>query len=264
METVLDIGEVARRTGLSLRALRFYEARGLVQPLRSEGGRRIYGAGELARLNAVVALKRAGFPLAAIARMLGAGRVDLGRLVAVQLDTLDARAAEIADARALLLSVQSRIDRGEPIDVATLCSLIEKGNDMGQERMKGVVDRFYTPEQQAEWRNHWAKVDKGFDPEAYQAQWAALSARIEAALPLDPACARAQAFVDEWFALLKPFSQVATPEMWDGARRVYAEASPEETGFSRRLWDFIGEATNARIAAGGTIEGPPWMTGLGN
>ncbi|MFZ5748295.1 MAG: MerR family transcriptional regulator [Pseudomonadota bacterium] len=40
MEDVHDIGDVARRTGLTHRALRFYEARGLVQPLRSDGGRR--------------------------------------------------------------------------------------------------------------------------------------------------------------------------------------------------------------------------------
>ena len=59
MTTMLDIAEIARATGLSSRALRFYEARGLIRPLRSEGGRRIFGAGELERLHAIVALKRA-------------------------------------------------------------------------------------------------------------------------------------------------------------------------------------------------------------
>ncbi|MEJ8631597.1 MerR family transcriptional regulator [Sphingomonas sp. I4] len=63
---MLDIAEIARATGLSSRALRFYEARGLIRPLRSEGGRRIFGAGELERLHAIIALKRAGFTLAAI------------------------------------------------------------------------------------------------------------------------------------------------------------------------------------------------------
>ncbi len=72
---MLDIGDVARLTGLTLRALRFYEARGLVAPLRTAGGRRVYGSGELARLNAAVALKQAGFSLAEIGRLLkGAGR----------------------------------------------------------------------------------------------------------------------------------------------------------------------------------------------
>ncbi len=44
MEDVVDIGDVAQATGLKLRALRFYEARGRVRPLRTAGGRRVYGA----------------------------------------------------------------------------------------------------------------------------------------------------------------------------------------------------------------------------
>ena len=82
----LDIAEVARRTGLTVRALRFYEARGLVAPLRSASGRRFYGAGELARLNAVAALKRAGFSLAEIGGLLAQRRADLARLVTARLE----------------------------------------------------------------------------------------------------------------------------------------------------------------------------------
>ena len=58
MET-FAIAEVARRTGLTMRALHFYDARGLVRPLSTAAGRRVYGAGELSRLHAVVASKRA-------------------------------------------------------------------------------------------------------------------------------------------------------------------------------------------------------------
>ena len=38
----LDIRDVVRMTGLTSRALRFYEARGLVTPLRTYSGRRLY------------------------------------------------------------------------------------------------------------------------------------------------------------------------------------------------------------------------------
>ena len=43
MEQPLDIRDVVRMTGLTSRALRFYEARGLVTPLRTYSGRRLYG-----------------------------------------------------------------------------------------------------------------------------------------------------------------------------------------------------------------------------
>ena len=81
-------------------------------------------------------------------------------------------------------------------------------------------------------------------------QWAELSARIEAALPLDPASAEAQAFLDEWQALLKPFTDVATSEMMAGATKLYQRMDEwkdeQKPPFSRAVWDFIKAAGAAR------------------
>lgn len=239
---MLDIAEVARRTGLTVRALRFYEARGLVGPLRTAGGRRCYGAGELARLNAVVALKRAGFSLAEIARLLHERRPDLGRLVAARLAEVERRAAELVATRALLTAVRSRIDRGEPIDVATLCSLIQTGGmTMEQENWKMVSDRFMSPEGKRDFAA--TAYPDGFDQAACSARWTDLASRIEAALPLDPQSDRARAFKREWGELLKPFGTIATPAMKQGVERMYdriGEWKGEQTPpFSAAIWDFI-------------------------
>ncbi len=266
MIETLEIGEVAERTGLSHRALRFYEVRGLVRPLRLANGRRAYGPGELARLNAVVALKRAGFSLAEIAHTLSGREADLEALVSAQISDLDRKLDDLTASRGLLVTVQSRIDRGEPIDVATLCSLIRAGERVVEpENWKAVTDRYFTPQEKADWQEKMAQVPDGFDQEAYGQLWKDLSARIEAAMPMEPASDQAQSFVDEWFALLKPFSQVATPAMWNGTVRMYddmdrwpAKADP---GFSGDVWRFIQSATQARRAAGGTIDGPEWMKG---
>lgn len=266
MIEVLDIGAVAAATGLSQRALRFYEARGLVRPLRLANGRRVYGRGELARLHAVVALKSAGFSLAEIGRTLAGRHPDLARLVAAQIADLNRRQATLAQARALLGTVQSRIDRGEPIDVATLCSLIRTGDDrMERENWQAVTDRYFSPEDKAAFGAAQAALPPGFDPEAYATQWKELGARLQAALPLDPAGATAQAFVDEWFALLKPFSAVATPAMWSKTAALYADRAnwpaPADPGFSAEAWQLIQDAIRHRRANGGTIDGPAWMAG---
>lgn len=242
MEDFLDIGEVARRTGLTLRGLRFYEARGLVKPLRTDGGRRIYGSGELARLNAVVALKRAGFPLAQIGQLLGRGPVDLGRLIEARIEALAARQTEIAEASALLKNVQSRIDRGEPIDVATLCSLIRSGDRMmEQENWRAVTDRYLSDEAKADFAQ--AAMPADFDQADYSARWADLSARIEAALPLDPRSEQARAFHAEWNALLAPFRAVATPAMMQGVGKLYDRMDEwqgeQKPPFSPAVWAFI-------------------------
>lgn len=248
---MLDIREVARRTGLTSRALRFYEARGLLRPARAYSGRRFYGPGELERINQIMALKRAGLTLAQIQRLTATRPFDLAALVDAQLEALAHREAELAEAKALLLSVKSRIDRGEPVDAATFCSLIRQGDAvMEPENWKTVTDRYFTPEQKAEWAEKMKDVPRDFDQEAYSRQWSELSARIEAALPLDPASPEAQAFYDEWQALLAPFKAVATPEMMAGASNLYSRMEEwqgeQKPPFSMDVWRFIQEAGKAR------------------
>lgn len=246
-----DIAEVARRTGLSSRALRFYEARGLVIPLRSASGRRHYGVGELERLHRLIALKRAGLSLADIKRLLENRAVDLRRLLETQIAVIEQQAGKLSDAKALLQSALSRIDRGEPVDAATFCSLIQKGDfQMEAESWKKVTGRFFSPEEQAHWAERMKDGPADFDPMAYNAQWEALSTKIEAALPLDPGSAQAGVLYDEWQALLAPFTAVATPEMMAGAANLYNhmdEWQGDRTPpFSMAVWNFIQAVGAAR------------------
>ena len=99
MDDLIDIRDVVRRTGLTSRALRFYEARGLVAPLRTHTGRRLYGPGELERIAQILALKRAGLTLAQIQRLTAKRALDLKSLIEAQLEALAAREAELAEAK---------------------------------------------------------------------------------------------------------------------------------------------------------------------
>ena len=220
MEQPLDIRDVARRTGLTSRALRFYEARGLLKPLRTYSGRRIYGRGELERIQQILALKRAGLSLAQIGRLTARGTLDLGSLVEAQLNIIEERRAELDEAKALLLSIKSRIDRGEPVDAETFCSLIREGDRIMQpEDWKKVTDRYFSEEEKAHWAEH--PPQPGFDQADYSRKWADLGKRVEAAIPNGPDSPEARALYDEWQALLAPFKAVATPEMMQGATRFY-------------------------------------------
>lgn len=60
----MQIGEVAERTGLSVRTIRFYEESGLVVPsARSQGGFRLYTDEDVARLQRIRRLKPLDFSL---------------------------------------------------------------------------------------------------------------------------------------------------------------------------------------------------------
>jgi DNA-binding transcriptional MerR regulator len=251
MDELLDIREVVRRTGLTSRALRFYEARGLLAPLRTNSGRRLYGAAALERLNQILALKRAGLTLAQIQRLSARAPIDLARLIDAQIEAIAGRTRELEEARVLLLAVKSRIDRGEPVDVATFCSLIRQGDAvMEDENWKRVVDRYFSAEEQAHWAERQKDLPAGFDQAAYGRQWAELGARIEAALPLDPAGAEAQAFYGEWQALLAPFKAVATPRMMAGAADLYGRMDEwkgdQQPPFSSAVWALMQAAGKAR------------------
>jgi MerR family transcriptional regulator, redox-sensitive transcriptional activator SoxR len=63
----LTIGDLARRTGLSVSAIRFYEEKGMLQPHRTRGNQRRYLRSDIRRLSFVLIAQRLGFPLDHIA-----------------------------------------------------------------------------------------------------------------------------------------------------------------------------------------------------
>ena len=250
MEEVLDIRDVARRTGLTSRALRFYEARGLLNPLRAYNGRRRYGPGELERIQHILALKRAGLSLAQIGRLMARRSIELAAIVDAQLKVIEERKSELEEAKALLLSVKSRIDRGEPVDAATFCSLIRQGDKiMETEDWKNVTDRYFSEEEQAQWKDRPAPA--GFDQNEYSRKWADLGARVQAAISKGPDCDEAQALYDEWQALLAPFKAVATPQMMAGANKSYQrmdewQGDAPQAPFTPEAFRFIQEIGRKR------------------
>ncbi len=60
---VLSIGELARRTGLSVSAIRFYEEKGLVAPLRNAGGQRRFRRSDIRRLSFVLIAQQLGLSI---------------------------------------------------------------------------------------------------------------------------------------------------------------------------------------------------------
>lgn len=62
-QALLGIGDLARRTGLSVSAIRFYEARGLIHPLRNSGGQRRFARSDIRRLSFILIAQQIGLTL---------------------------------------------------------------------------------------------------------------------------------------------------------------------------------------------------------
>ena len=93
----MDIGEVARRSGVPASTLRFYEEKGLIASVGRRGLRRLYDPGVLERLALIALGRAAGFALDEISLMFapdGRPRIDRRRLAA-KANELDERIREL-------------------------------------------------------------------------------------------------------------------------------------------------------------------------
>jgi len=70
MQTLLSIGELSRRTGLSVSGIRFYEARGLVKAVRTAGNQRRFARADLRRLSFALIAQKLGLTLGEVAAEL--------------------------------------------------------------------------------------------------------------------------------------------------------------------------------------------------
>jgi MerR family redox-sensitive transcriptional activator SoxR len=70
MQREMTIGALARRTGLAVSAIRFYEERGLVHPGRNAGGQRRFAKSDIRRLSFVLIAQRLGYSITEIAARL--------------------------------------------------------------------------------------------------------------------------------------------------------------------------------------------------
>jgi DNA-binding transcriptional MerR regulator len=123
----LKIGELARRTGLTVRALRHYGDIGLLVPSeRSSGGYRLYGHKDVARLYRIQALRRLDLSLTEIGALLDNAASGLAELVDRQLVQLDREIRQATSLRAHLVAVQGQLQATEEPAVDDLLVALER------------------------------------------------------------------------------------------------------------------------------------------
>ena len=103
---LIPIGEMARRTGLSVSAIRFYEDKGLVEPIRSEGNQRRFLRSDIRRVSFIRIAQQLGLTLGEIdaeMRKLPHGRTPTARdwrsISSAIRNRIDARIAELERTR---------------------------------------------------------------------------------------------------------------------------------------------------------------------
>ncbi|PXX47399.1 MerR family transcriptional regulator [Undibacterium pigrum] len=97
---LLKIGELASRTGLTIRTLHHYDKIGLLKPsARSEAGYRLYDRSDIKRLHHIQALRRLDLSLAEVGDLINGASGDLHSVIDEQISGLDQQIAQSMELR---------------------------------------------------------------------------------------------------------------------------------------------------------------------
>lgn len=216
----MKVGELAKRTGVSVRTLHYYEEIGLLAPSqRSEAGYRLYGAADVARLQQILSLRQLGFSLEHIRDCLIRGDVPLLRVIEMHLAGMRAQIALQGQLCDRLEGVAQRLRRAEEPSVAELMHTMEAMNRM---------EKYYTPEQQ-----EWLKERREAVGEArireVEAEWPRLMAEVRDAMDagVDPADPHVQALAARWQGLIAEFTG-GNPGIEKSLRAMYENEAPQD------------------------------------
>ncbi|WP_432942846.1 MerR family transcriptional regulator [Kribbella sp. CA-253562] len=132
-----SIGELSRRTGLTVKTIRFYSDRGVVPSTRSATGHRRYDGQALARLELIRTLRDLGLPLAIVQQVLD-GRRSLTEVAATQAEALTIQIRQLRTRRAVLAMAAER-----DADAGTLDRLHQFAR-MSELERTALVDQFLT------------------------------------------------------------------------------------------------------------------------
>ncbi|WP_089155825.1 MerR family transcriptional regulator [Micromonospora sp. NBS 11-29] len=175
MKDLYAIGDVARRTGLSVSAVRYYADAGVVTPAATTpAGHRLYDVSAIARLELVRTLRELDAGLDEIRRVL-AGEATLRELATTHLALLARQEARLRSRRAVL----SAIVRQD--STAGQVMLMHKLVGMSDEERDRLIDDF------------WTEVTTGWEPPERMVQWWR-AARPE--LPEQPTAAQLEAWIE--------------------------------------------------------------------
>ena len=200
------VGELAARTGLTVRTLHHYDAIGLLSPSGRTGsahnsGHRLYTAVDVARLHQIICLKQLGFSLEQVKEYMTRADYDPREVVRLHLAKVRQQAAELAELGDRLEALAITLDAADNVSADTFLETIE---------VMTMIEKYYTPEQlkQLEDRRNAGGPEMEAAIQKGPQMWADLFADVQTAMDagVDPASPEAKPLAERWLALVMGFT----------------------------------------------------------
>lgn len=234
------VGELARRTGLSVRTLHWYDEIGLLtSSCHSDTRHRLYTVADMARLQQIKSLRQLGFTLEEVRACLD--RADFSPLWLIEMHLARLR-EQIELQRGLcgrLESIAARLRAAETVSAEELLQTIEEMT---------MFDKYYTPEQLQGLLERREQVGEERIRQV-EAEWPELIAQVRAEMDKgsDPASAAVQALARRWMALVHEFTG-GNPGIEKSLQSMYQQeqtVAGKDVGAMRPMMAFIDKALAA-------------------
>ncbi|MEV3858843.1 MerR family transcriptional regulator [Streptomyces sp. NPDC050095] len=226
-ETLHAIGDLARRTGLTVKAIRFYADTGIVPPTdRTPAGYRLYGPDAVARLELVRTLRELGVDLTTIRKVVDR-EVPLAEVAATHAEALDVQIRVLRQRRAVLTAVARRGSTPRELD------LLHKLARLTEAERQCLTDDF---------------LDAVFDGLHEHPAFSAVTRSLTPGLPDDPTPEQ----IEAWLELAELFQDHDVRTTLHGmAQDLAADRAPDDvTGLPRVLAEAARALVTPAVEAG--------------
>jgi DNA-binding transcriptional MerR regulator len=193
------VGELAKRTGLTVRTLHHYDQVGLLSPShRTAAGHRLYVEADVARLQQITSLRSLGFPLEEIRDVLNQGRMSALQVVQLHAERLREQVKSQQRLVERLDALAEGLRMAETVSAEQLIQTIEEIT---------MFEKYYTQEQLDYLAQRREQVGEARIKEV-EAEWPRLMDEVRAEMDrgTDPCDPRVQEMARRWNGLIEEFT----------------------------------------------------------
>ncbi|HYW55399.1 MAG TPA: MerR family transcriptional regulator [Polaromonas sp.] len=246
---LLKVGELAARTGLTVRTLHHYDTIGLLRPsARTDAGYRLYSRTDVARLHGIQALRHLGLPLNEIGNMIDGDGAALPAIITRQIQVLDQEVAKAAELRASLQLLETRLSSGSQPEI---------GDWLGTLALMTTYGKYFSPAEQKTIFGNWDQIADKWPP-----LLAAVRSAMDRSVPTDSL--ELQPLAHRWMNLMLHWmdGDFDLLERW-GHMYHREPVAQQQEGPGQDMIEYISTPIQLRLAALDRHLGPEDMKRLG-
>ena len=212
------VGELASRTGMSVRALHHYDEIGLLTPtLRTPSGHRLYQQSDVERLQQVQSLRLMGIPLDEVRQLLDGAGLSPREVLALHIAKLHEHIALQNRLAERLQGLAEHLDTVESASIDDLCQIIQ---------VTTAMEKYFTAEQLEVLRDRRSSITKEHMHEVRDS-WNEIIPKVRDAMAanVDPTSPEILAMAKRWKALVEEFTG-GDPKIANAVMTMYKNEGP--------------------------------------